>query len=1220
MQTIIQLSDFHILLSDPKPQDNSIFVGMINAIKKIPLGEKPILIYNGDFIYYNDINGKIAKSKAKTRSDEQKRKYYMKKAFDHAGEYFSYLFSELGIEKENVVLCCGNHDVIGNGVKTIDVECPKGKTVKIEEDRFELFSKLCFRLTGRKECEHTQLYKIRGFNILVQNSNWADKWIAGVRQAELCINCTEVVKKITENETLLRNAGNERNIFVSHAPPRDYCENGHYSFPETQDTAVMPKVNQFFDLKLYGDKHTQYIDRETAIVGAPLDDKETSPSVAIYEFDNNNKRHQITIEYLDGKWNTFGAENDVEEILSISKAFIKDRAKEYLFGSKHVDDFAMQIKGFDSIRNKPNWNYLNSLFCSSAKIIKQGTYPEIDLSKNDYKFIETLTDFISDSHSPIVVKGEPRLGKSICLSVLYFYLLNQYVSRAFPFIPLYFDIEKAISIIEEKCPQVNRDTSEANRLIMEQFCTFLQKGIQYAEESGHRLCCIIDGINENRLYDNNRIEDSILDRMEEYSRITNGKDPLIARVINCVDTNSYAALARVPQAEIEAGYEVRFKPIRSNYAGKSPRFADFVQAFAMLQSATEEEKGIVVHNINSLGISLVDTNLLVHFWNDLKEKGCKSYYELMGKYTRSLLTADQLKNATKACFDYTVCCKPYSDTFLQDGSEMHNKEFDFVRTQRMVTNYLLACHYVEMVDKYRSKSKETPIECDDLNCLDRLYGHDVCFFIRDAIYAKDMARVIERFTENHIHKLSFKGISTISYLIGRSKLSPDKKKALLRRAGDAIADKQLQTEDDRFLREVANRSIRLSMPQDHSDSDPMTDYIHTLIGDDYQRRVNSMFYLQYYGDRMESSGEGRKQEFLLRGFDFFKTYHILASRLLSLDKEEKWNDHRDMHRLELFTLCDIIQIRIDIPNCVHKEDVGTPKTVATFFYDENYNVPKSNLARERLSGEVKIVIDRYIKWFEDSEDPMFISYLKLCQASVDAASKMLENGPLPKDKMAFIPNRILKKVSGLKGVKRVGWNINKTPNPNTKMKVREIKKLQSFTDVHETTLEHTFEACIIALFYLPDEKTREEYDKQKIIKMLFIHDLGEVSTGDILPSFEDYVDRRRNEDLFCRALFVQSIHNDISNLNEYYDLWHEWKTESYNGKVAKDIDRLQRLIKMLQLFSKGEIGFTEKRIKEFWDDSEKLKTDEGKKLFEVLISADPDFKEIRKKHNLKDLI
>ena len=1220
MQTIIQLSDFHILLSDPKPEENRIFVDMISAIKKIPLGEKPILIYNGDFIYYNDIKDKIANSKAKTWSNNQKRKYYMKKAFDHAGKYFSYLFSKLGIEKENVVLCCGNHDVIGNGEKTEKIECPRGSSVKIEEDRFELFSELCFRLTGRKECEHTQLYRIQDFNILVQNSNWTDKWIAGVKQTELCINCTEVVKKITENETLLRSAGNERNVFVSHAPMGDFCDNGQFSFPKTKKTAVMPLVNEFFDLKLYGDKHTQYTDRGMEIVGAPLYDKETNPSVAIYEFDNNNKRHQIIIEYSDGKWNTIGAENDIEEILLISKAFIKDRAKYYLFGSEHVDDFAMQIKGFDSIRNKPNWNHLNSLFCSSAKIIKKGTYPEIDLSKNDYKFIETLTDFISDSHSPIVVKGEPRLGKSICLSVLYFYLLNQYVTRAFPFVPLYFDIEKAISIIEENRPQVNRDSSEANLLIMEQFCTFLHRGIQYAEESGHRLCCIIDGINENRLYDNNRIEDSIFYRMEEYSRKLNGKDPLIARVINCVDTNNYAALARVPQAEIEAGYEVRFKPIRSNYAGKSPRFADFIQAFAMLQSATEEEKRIVVHNINRLGISLVDTNILIHFWDDLKKKGCKSYYELMGNYTRSLLTADQQKNATKACFNYTVCCKPYSDTFLQDGSEMHNTEFDFVRTQRMVTNYLLACHYVEIVDKYRSKSIETPIERDDLNCLDRLYGHDVCFFIRDAIYAKDMTRVIQRFTENHIQKLSFKGISTISYLIGRSKLSPGEKKALLGMAGDAINLKQPLTEDDRFLREVAKRSIRLSMPRDDPDSDPMTDYIHTLIGDDYQREVNSMFYLQYYGDRMESSGEGRKQEFLLRGFDFFKTYHILASRLLSLDKKESWNDHRDMHRLELFTLCDIIQIRIDIPNCEHKEEDGTRRLVATFFYDEYYNVPKSNLARERLSEEVKIIIDRYIEWFDKSEDPMFISYLKLCQASVDAASKMLEDGPLQKDKMAFIPNRILKQISGLKGVKRVGWNINRTPNPNTKMKVREIKKLQGFTDVHETTLEHTFEACIIALFYLPDEKTREEYDKQKIIKMLFIHDLGEVSTGDILPSFEDYVDRRQNEDLYCRELFVQSIHKDISNLNEYYDLWHAWKTGSYNGQVAKDIDRLQRLIKMLQFLSIGEIGFTEKRIKEFWDDSEKLKTDEGKKLFKVLISEDPDFEGIRKKYNLEDLI
>lgn len=44
MQTIIQLSDFHIWQSDVDPDKNEKFVGMLNAIKSIQLGEKPILV------------------------------------------------------------------------------------------------------------------------------------------------------------------------------------------------------------------------------------------------------------------------------------------------------------------------------------------------------------------------------------------------------------------------------------------------------------------------------------------------------------------------------------------------------------------------------------------------------------------------------------------------------------------------------------------------------------------------------------------------------------------------------------------------------------------------------------------------------------------------------------------------------------------------------------------------------------------------------------------------------------------------------------------------------------------------------------------------------------------------------------------------------------------------------------------------------------------------
>ena len=35
------------------------------------------------------------------------------------------------------------------------------------------------------------------------------------------------------------------------------------------------------------------------------------------------------------------------------------------------------------------------------------------------------------------------------------------------------------------------------------------------------------------------------------------------------------------------------------------------------------------------------------------------------------------------------------------------------------------------------------------------------------------------------------------------------------------------------------------------------------------------------------------------------------------------------------------------------------------------------------------------------------------------------------------------------------------------------------------------------MLYLPDESSEPKYDKEKILKMLLIHDLGETVTGDL---------------------------------------------------------------------------------------------------------------------------
>ncbi|MCP4970004.1 MAG: HD domain-containing protein [Arcobacter sp.] len=128
----------------------------------------------------------------------------------------------------------------------------------------------------------------------------------------------------------------------------------------------------------------------------------------------------------------------------------------------------------------------------------------------------------------------------------------------------------------------------------------------------------------------------------------------------------------------------------------------------------------------------------------------------------------------------------------------------------------------------------------------------------------------------------------------------------------------------------------------------------------------------------------------------------------------------------------------------------------------------------------------------------------------------------------------------------------------------EIEKLK---DVHrktkpvgleryENSAEHSWHVCISALML--KDYANEAINIDRVIKMLLIHDLGEIDAGDtIVYESETKELKQKEEDGVKRLLDILPK----GETNKYLSLWHEFELgESADAKFAKAIDRVPPLL------------------------------------------------------------
>lgn len=137
----------------------------------------------------------------------------------------------------------------------------------------------------------------------------------------------------------------------------------------------------------------------------------------------------------------------------------------------------------------------------------------------------------------------------------------------------------------------------------------------------------------------------------------------------------------------------------------------------------------------------------------------------------------------------------------------------------------------------------------------------------------------------------------------------------------------------------------------------------------------------------------------------------------------------------------------------------------------------------------------------------------------------------------------LKTIGRSKKILRTGWVREKIKNP-------------------ESVAAHSFRLSVIAMI-LADELG---LDKEKLVKMALLHDLGEVITGDIVWSRGSIVDikkRTGKEDQESKG--IEKVFKIMGNPHEYVKLFEEMiERETEEARIFWELDKLEMAVQALE--------------------------------------------------------
>lgn len=119
----------------------------------------------------------------------------------------------------------------------------------------------------------------------------------------------------------------------------------------------------------------------------------------------------------------------------------------------------------------------------------------------------------------------------------------------------------------------------------------------------------------------------------------------------------------------------------------------------------------------------------------------------------------------------------------------------------------------------------------------------------------------------------------------------------------------------------------------------------------------------------------------------------------------------------------------------------------------------------------------------------------------------------------------------------------------------------------ESVAEHIFSVAMLAWFAA--DAWFPKVDRDRLIRLALVHDLGEVYTGDVIPADEMPAEEKHRREREA----VRAVLGKLQGGEESLSLWEEYEQgETREARLVRELDRLEMA---LQALVYAEEGFSE---------------------------------------------
>lgn len=740
---------------------------------------------------------------------------------------------------------------------------------------------------------------------------------------------------------------------------------------------------------------------------------------------------------------------------------------------------------------------------AKAILTQQLTSDQTQRKIQSMQFLSSICEKIlkCKKHCPLIIGGQPGTGKSTLLSLIYLNFIPPAESKKY-----IVDLHKFDNLEYKQAIEYLHSTMDS---------------ISQEIKTSKLVYLFVDGLNGYERLSNNLVSilQGYLEQQYKHNKI------YVVLAVGELDENLFPPFTKSKQLPFVPSEKITLAPIPADSAA----FRIMVEKVLFLNGSVPKRC--------PTGKSEESKNKAKKY-NELIDKSITFCKKMGGNYIEYrtvtifsegyLSLRDTIFNKRIGvflldCFSTQISNKIKLSQYAKDVTEfLLRTDTKKIWTSAIVfkspvfRDFLFAYHYLEVVKSSNDEALRV------FNCI---FTASINRMLIDLITRDQINEIaIVRSMVNMYNKMTNKAKAQAVYILGRVSSPESKKKAKdflkeeYRQLLNSFDKIKLNQDLAMLFRSVGISLIYLGV------TDYENSFYHMLIYEDVIKQININFHIAYYSNCTYRIGDDvfLDSRELCTSENLKRLYSLLWNSVKGTGKSPS-SGKRNINIITLVSL----YIRIFYPEV----QVSQRADEVVDFAKKDSFVQLLN----QLSCDVSITnteIKRYLKnicTFINSENVYSYAFMKLYKMKI---------------------------------IERSGWS----------ERGREVNRQTRV----ESDADHSWACCMLANLFLTDciddciflsdeEKIKyaDTYSLDKIIRLLLVHDLPEVYTGDIPAKKQNKEKKKIQETNAMQSIAALDTFPGFNSFSKILNLWEEYeKKESINAKIAYHIDQIEPLIQL----------------------------------------------------------